>query len=56
MRKLLQVVLGGLEPILMWVEYFVHQVALLHVLVHEDISDQSQSSIILECFVSLLLQ
>ena len=37
----------------MWVQHAINGVAFLHVLVHEDISDQAQGSLILEGVVGL---
>jgi hypothetical protein len=53
LRELSQVIFGGFGTGVVWIQHPIYGVAFLHVLVHEDVSDQAQCSLILEGVVGL---
>jgi hypothetical protein len=53
LRELSQVIFGGFGTGVVWIQHPIYGVAFLHVLVHEDVSDQAEGSLILEGVVGL---
>ena len=53
LRELSQVIFGGFGTGVVWIQHPIYGVAFLHVLVHEDVSDQAEGPLILEGVVGL---